>query len=55
MLRKPGMSRDDLFNQCKYYDFCNQWCKKFNPNAIIIVVSNPLDAMVYTSIKTNWF
>ncbi len=44
--RKPGMSRDDLLltNQ-KIVGGVTQEIAKYSPNSIIIVVSNPLDAM----------
>lgn len=54
--RRPGMSRDDLLvtNANIMTSVINNVIK-FNPNAIIIVVSNPLDAMVYTALKaSNW-
>jgi malate dehydrogenase len=46
--RKPGQSRDDLVatNLPIIRDVANN-AKKFCPNAFIIVISNPLDAMVY--------
>ncbi len=46
--RKPGMSRDDLLgiNAKIMYEAVNE-IKKYSPNTIIIVVSNPLDAMVH--------
>ena len=56
MPRKPGMSRDDLIqvNVGIVKSVCEQ-IKKFAPDSIIIVVSNPLDAMVYTAWKTTGF
>jgi malate dehydrogenase len=54
--RKPGMSRDDLvdanFNIVKPV---TEEVVKNSPNAILIVVSNPLDAMVYTAFKVSGF
>jgi malate dehydrogenase len=50
MARKPGMSRDDLIRINS--DIVKQVAaevKKSSPNAIVIVVSNPLDVMVYVS------
>src|SRR6478672_13079585 len=46
--RKPGQSRDDLVatNLPIIRDVANN-VKKFCPNAFTIVISNPLDAMVY--------
>ena len=50
--RRPGMSRDDLLlTNAKIMTQVIQSAITFNPNAIIIVVSNPLDAMVYTALK----
>ncbi len=56
MPRKPGMSRDDLIqvNVGIVRDVCAK-IKEFAPNAIVIVVSNPLDAMVYTAWKVTGF
>ncbi|NVL73450.1 malate dehydrogenase, partial [Escherichia coli] len=46
--RKPGQSRDDLVatNLPIIRDVANN-AKKHCPNAFVIVISNPLDAMVY--------
>ncbi|MBN8643841.1 MAG: malate dehydrogenase [Planctomycetes bacterium] len=54
--RKPGMSRDDLIqtNVGIVKNVCEQ-IKKYAPNSHIIVVSNPLDAMVYTAWKVTGF
>ncbi len=54
--RLPGMSRDDLLmiNAKIMKEVVND-IKKYSPDAILIPVSNPLDAMVYTAIKeTGW-
>ncbi|OQX74531.1 MAG: malate dehydrogenase [Campylobacteraceae bacterium 4484_4] len=54
--RLPGMSRDDLLmvNANIMKEVVTD-IKKYSPNAILIPVSNPLDAMVYTAIKiTGW-
>jgi malate dehydrogenase len=54
--RKPGMSRDDLI--AKNTDIVRSVAKqvaKFSPNAVMIVVSNPLDAMVYVAWKASGF
>lgn len=46
MPRKPGMSRDDLLQvNSKIVGDCAKEVVKYSPNATIIVVSNPLDAM----------
>ena len=52
--RKPGMSRDDLI--AKNTEIVREVSKKVathSPNATIIVVSNPLDAMVYVAWKAS--
>ncbi len=54
--RKPGMSRDDLLK--KNYDIVQQTTEqvvKYSPNCILIVVSNPLDAMAQTAYKVSGF
>lgn len=54
--RKPGMSRDDLLlSNAKIMQSVINDIKTYAANAIIIVVSNPLDAMVYTALKTSDF
>ncbi|ALO16587.1 malate dehydrogenase [Salinivirga cyanobacteriivorans] len=51
--RKPGMSRDDLIStNAKIVKEVTENVVKYSPNAIIIVVSNPLDVMAYTAFKT---
>lgn len=46
--RKPGMSRDDLLSINKeVMKIAGEGVKKHCPNAFVIVVTNPLDAMVY--------
>ena len=54
--RRPGMSGDDLLlTNAKIMNSVINSVIPFNPNAIIIIVSNPLDVMVYTALKTsNW-
>jgi malate dehydrogenase len=54
--RKPGMSRDDLLakNAGIVKDVSKQ-IAKYSPDCIIIVVCNPLDAMVYTAAKITGF
>lgn len=54
--RKPGMSRDDLIaTNVKIVKSVSENIKKYAPKAIVIVVSNPLDAMVYTAWKATGF
>lgn len=54
--RKPGMSRDDLIaTNVKIVKSVAENVAKHSPDAIMIVVSNPLDAMVYTAWKASGF
>ncbi|MHC4434586.1 MAG: malate dehydrogenase [Planctomycetota bacterium] len=54
--RKPGMSRDDLLakNVGIVKDVSGK-IVKHSPDSIVIVVCNPLDAMVYAAAKTTGF
>ncbi len=54
--RKPGMSRDDLLNT-NYKIMADVVAKvvKHSPNCILIVVSNPLDAMAQAAYKLSKF
>ena len=54
--RKPGMSRDDLLKT--NYNIVKETTEKVvkhSPNSILIVVSNPLDAMTQTAYKASGF
>ena len=54
--RKPGMSRDDLLNtNAKIITSVAEQIKATSPNAVVIVVSNPLDAMVQQMWKVTGF
>jgi malate dehydrogenase len=54
--RKPGMSRDDLLGtNAKIVGSVAQQIKASSPQAIIIVVSNPLDAMVQRALQVSGF
>ncbi len=54
--RKPGMSRDDLLvTNAKIMNSVAQGVKEFAPNAIAIIISNPLDAMVTLFQKVTGF
>jgi malate dehydrogenase len=54
--RKPGMSRDDLLNtNFKIMQDVVGKVVKYSPNCIIIVVSNPLDAMAQAAFKMSGF
>jgi malate dehydrogenase len=54
--RKPGMSRDDLLatNARIMTDVCEQ-VKRASEHAVVIVVSNPLDAMVQRAMQVTGF
>ena len=54
--RKPGMSRDDLLNtNAGIVKQVSEHVKRTSPNAIIIMVSNPLDVMAYVAKKVTGF
>jgi malate dehydrogenase len=54
--RKPGMSRDDLLNtNAGIVKQVAEQVKRSSPNAIIIMVSNPLDVMAYVAMKVTGF
>ena len=52
--RKPGMSRDDLVNiNTGIVKTVAENIKKYAPNAFVIVITNPLDAMVWVMQKVS--
>ncbi|MBU6338552.1 MAG: malate dehydrogenase [Rickettsiales bacterium] len=52
--RKPGMSRDDLIaTNTNVIKAVAEGIKKYAPNAFVIVITNPLDAMVYVMQKAS--
>ncbi len=54
--RKPGMSRDDLLNiNHKIMSDVVGKVVKYSPNSILIIVSNPLDAMAQAAYKLSGF
>ncbi|HEU4995246.1 MAG TPA: malate dehydrogenase [Gemmatimonadaceae bacterium] len=54
--RKPGMSRDDLLNtNAGIVKQVSEEVKRTSPQAIIIVVSNPLDVMCYVAKQVTGF
>src|SRR5258705_2289136 len=54
--RKPGMSRDDLLNtNAGIVKQVSEQIRATSPNAILIVVSNPLDVMSYVAMKVTGF
>ncbi|EOR25376.1 malate dehydrogenase [Niallia nealsonii AAU1] len=56
MARKPGMSRDDLVqtNQSIMKSVTKE-IVQYSPNCVIIVLTNPVDAMSYTVYKESGF
>jgi malate dehydrogenase len=56
LARKPGMSRDDLLeaNRKIVYE-CTENVVKYSPNAILVIVSNPLDAMCHVAKAVSKF
>jgi len=56
LARKPGMSRDDLLNtNAGIIKGITEEIVKYSPNSTIIMVTNPLDAMVYVAKKVSGF
>ena len=54
--RKPGMSRDDLLStNARIVGDCAEQVRRTSPNSIVIVVSNPLDAMVQRAWQVTGF
>jgi malate dehydrogenase len=56
MARKPGMSRDDLVNiNAGIVRSVTEQVVKYSPECIIIVLTNPVDAMTYEVYRTSGF
>jgi malate dehydrogenase len=56
LARKPGMSRDDLLlANFEIVRGATEQAAKYSPNAILVIVSNPLDAMCYTAHAVSKF
>lgn len=56
LARKPGMSRDDLLaKNVAIVKSCTEEAVKHSPDCVLIVVTNPIDAMVYTAFKVSGF
>lgn len=56
LARKPGMSRDDLLaKNVAIVKTCTEQAVVYSPDAVLIVVTNPIDAMVYTAFKVSGF
>ncbi|MBI4376920.1 MAG: malate dehydrogenase [Elusimicrobia bacterium] len=54
--RKPGMSRDDLLNtNAGIVRSVTEQAVRFSPNCVLIIVSNPLDAMCLVALRTSGF
>lgn len=54
--RKPGMSRDDLVNtNASIVKSVTEQVVKFSPNAVLVILSNPVDAMTYVAYKASGF
>ncbi len=54
--RKPGMSRDELLDSnFKIVKPVTEEVIKYSPNTLLLVVTNPLDAMAYTAFKISGF
>jgi malate dehydrogenase len=54
--RKPGMSRDDLLlANYEVVKTATEQAVKYSPNCILILVTNPLDAMCWTAFKVSRF
>src|SRR5688572_2620957 len=54
--RKPGMSREDLLNtNAKIVREVSENIKRHSPDAIVIMISNPLDVMAYVCKETTGF
>ncbi len=54
--RKPGMSRDDLLMaNYEIVRAATEQAARYSPNAILVIVTNPLDAMCWTALKVSKF
>ena len=54
LARKPGMSRDDLlFKNAEIVSGIVEQCVRYSPDAILILVTNPLDVMTYLTWKKS--
>ncbi len=54
LARKPGMSRDDLLaKNVAIVKSCAEEAVKHSPDCFMIVVTNPIDAMVHTAFKVS--
>jgi len=54
LARKPGMSRDDLLaKNVAIVKHCAEEAVRYSPDCFLIVVTNPIDAMVHTAFKVT--
>ena len=54
--RKPGMSRDDLLKtNAGVIGSVSREIKRVAPNAIVIMITNPLDVMAQVALEETWF
>ncbi len=54
LARRPGMSRDDLLDKnIKIVSSVTENIIRYSPETVLIVVTNPIDAMVYTAFKVS--
>ncbi|HSO71744.1 MAG TPA: malate dehydrogenase, partial [Thermodesulfobacteriota bacterium] len=54
--RKPGMSRDDLLaTNARIMKTVAGQAARYSPNAVLIIVSNPLDAMCHVALEASAF
>jgi malate dehydrogenase len=56
LVRKPGMTREDLLNKnAVILKDISLEIKKITPDSIVVVITNPLDLMTYLALKTTGF
>ncbi len=56
LARQPGMSRDDLLlKNAQIVNAVVEQAARHSPNAVLIVVTNPLDAMCHVALKASGF
>jgi len=56
LARKPGMSRDDLLlANYEVVKSATEQAAKYSPHAILVLVTNPLDAMCWTALQVSQF
>ncbi len=54
LARKPGMSRDDLLAiNVSIVKACAEKAVQYSPDCVLVVVTNPIDAMVHTAFKVT--